>query len=207
MTTDENKLQILKKVESGTLSVEEGSNLLAILERGESSSAKAESAAAEVLEPVQDEPLPEKVPAGWRALWSIFIYLGILFMGLSGLWLYSSYTRSAMGVGFWFATFFLLLSALIVFFGWRLVAEHWMVVRIRSKEDGRSKRILFWVPLPIHFILRVLRTFSSHVPVDAQGRRLDEVLAELDGSLKEGEVFQVDLDGDGKTSFKVDADF
>jgi hypothetical protein len=33
MTADENKLEILKKVENGTLSVEEGADLIGILDR------------------------------------------------------------------------------------------------------------------------------------------------------------------------------
>ena len=47
MTSDENRLEILKKVEEGTLSVEEGSDLIGILERAE----KAKQA-PEVMDPI-----------------------------------------------------------------------------------------------------------------------------------------------------------
>ncbi len=207
MTRDENKLQILKKVENGTLSIDEGADLLSILDREESASETPAQPQTIDLEPEPMEALPEKVPAGWKALWGIFMWLGVIFMAASGFWLYSSYARSQMGVGFWFALFFLFLSTAIVVFGWRLVAEHWMVVRIRSKDEGKAKTFLAWVPLPIHMALWVFKTFGSKMPPEIQGKRIDEILTELDGSLNEGDILQVDLDGDGKHSVHLHADF
>jgi len=70
MTLEESKLEILKKVESGTLTVEEGADLLAILDGGSVAQPEPE---AEVLQgsvldstPV-DEPAQSRstaVPAG-----------------------------------------------------------------------------------------------------------------------------------------------
>jgi hypothetical protein len=207
MTSDENKLQILKKVENGTLSIEEGADLLSILDRNESGEETSAPLHGDVVEVEKLDALPEKVPAGWKALWGIFMWLGVIFMTLSGFWLYSSYNRSAMGVGFWFAMFFLFLSTAIVLFGWRLVAEHWMVIRIRSKEEGKKGSFMIWAPLPIHMALWIFRTFGSKMPAEVQGRKIDEILAELNSSLAEGEVLQVDLDGDGNHTFNMHADF
>lgn len=207
MTRDENKLQILKKVENGTLSLEEGADLLSILDREEAGQVPAASVHEEGDSVESTEPLPEKVPAGWKALWGIILWLGVICMAASGFWLYSSYDRSQMGVGFWFALFFLFLSIAIIIFGWRLIAEHWMVVRIRSIEDGKPKKFLIWAPLPIHMALWVFKTFGNKMPADIQGRKIDEILSELNDSLAEGEVLQVDLDGDGEHSVHLHADF
>ena len=207
MTRDENKLQILKKVENGTLSIDEGADLLSILDREESGGDIPVQPQTSDTEPEQMEALPEKVPARWKALWGIPLWLGVIFLSASGFWLYSSYNRSQMGVGFWFALFFIFLSTAIVVFGWRLLAEHWMVVRIRSKEEGNAKTFLAWVPLPIHMALWVFKIFGKIMPAEVQGKRIDEILTELNGSLSEGEILQVDLDGDGKHSVHLHADF
>lgn len=203
MTTDENKLQILKKVENGTLSIEEGADLLAILERNETET-KPERVAAEVIEPAN--PLPDKVPAGWMVGWSFFIWLGVIFMGASGYWLISSYTRSSLGVGFWFALVFLVLSTAIVFFGWRLVAGRWMVLRVSSKKEDVAKRYFFWVPFPIHLGIWVFKNFAKYMPEEVKEKNYDQVLADLDSSLGKGEIFQIEIDGNGKTGFTIETD-
>ena len=201
MTIDENKLSILKKVEDGTLTIEEGADLLAILERGGSRVHAEAPLTGEVVDAVKDDPIPDQVPAGWRAVWSFFIWLGVIFMGASGFWLWSSYARSQMGVGFWFALLFLALSSAIVFFGWRLVAGRWMGIRFASNVDGTKKRHLIWAPLPLHLGIWVFRTFDKYMPEDVKEMHYDQMLVEMDHSLAEGEVFKIDIDNEGKTNF------
>jgi hypothetical protein len=206
MTTDENKLQILRKVESGTLSIEEGADLLSILDRAESEPVPEETKTDEPMN-LSIETIAAEVPAGWRALWSIFIWLGVIFMGASGYWLYSSYARSGMGWGFWFAFIFLFLSAAIVFFGWRLVAGRWLVARVNSKENGEVKRYKFWAPLPIHMGIWAFKTFGKYMPEDVLDKHYDQFLVELDNSLSEDEVFVVDLDGDDQHKTHINLKF
>jgi hypothetical protein len=206
MTTDENKLQILKKVENGTLSIEEGADLLAILERSEKRESNAVPLAGEAIVNEQDNTTPKKVPAGWMVGWSFFIWLGVIFMGVSGYWLLSSYTRSGLGVGFWFALVFLVLSTAIVFFGWRLVAGRWMVLRVSSKKEDVTKRYFFWVPFPIHLGIWVFKNFAKYIPEEIKEKNYDQVLADLDSSLGKGEIFQIEIDGNGKTGFTIETD-
>ena len=116
MSNDENKLEILKKVENGTLSIEEGADLLTILDRAQEKQSAAENTVS--VSSSNANPLPKTpfyVPAFWKAIWGVFLWLGIAGMALSGLWLFSSYNKTGMGWGFWFALFFLLLSVVIVF--------------------------------------------------------------------------------------------
>lgn len=193
MTSDENKLQILKKVENGTLSIEEGADLLAILEK---STREPVAQSIDAKEPVDASALPERVPAGWQALWSLFIWIGVVFMGASAYWLYSSYARSGMGWGFWVAFIFLFLSTSIVYFGWRLVAGRWMVVRISSKEGESAKRFLFWAPLPIHMGIWVFKTFGKYMPDEVVEKHYESILLEMDHSLGKDEFFTIDIDGD-----------
>ena len=101
MTSDESKLEILRKVEDGTLSVEEGSDLIGILE-----AAKAASSEPEFIQPPNepDEPKtqPEapKVSGCWKAAWSMILLGGAVsdrvlsLLGLPGL----SKCRAGLGV-------------------------------------------------------------------------------------------------------------
>ncbi len=203
MTLEESKLEILKKVESGTLTIEEGAHLLEILEGGESAESESqpkpqpEVIQSNVVEDTQmEETRTTAVPAGWKSLWGIPLFLGIVFMGLSGLWLYTSYGRSGMGVGFWFALFFLCVSIAIVFFGWRLIAGRWLALNITETKDGRINRVRIWVPFPLHLADWVMRTFGQYMPEKVQKRDFLRIFKEMDQSVPDGEPFQVDIDAD-----------
>jgi hypothetical protein len=206
MTIDENKLQILKKVEDGTLSVEEGADLLSILDYG--TTMKPDTAVHAAVEIPDEKKImtTSQVPAGWKALWSLFIWIGVAAMGGTGYWLYSSYARSGLGWGFWFALIFLSLSIAIVFFGWRLIAGRWLVASIRANEKDNSTRLYkFWAPLPIHMGIWVFQTFGQYMPEKVIEKHYDQVLADLDKSLKGDEIFQIDINGEGhkKSEFSV----
>ena len=169
MSNDENKLEILKKVENGTLSIEEGADLLTILDRAQEKQSAAENTVS--VSSSNANPLPKTpfyVPAFWKAIWGVFLWLGIAGMALSGLWLFSSYNKTGMGWGFWFALFFLLLSVVIVFLGWRLLDGHWMLLKVHSLDE--NKKVFIYVPLPLQFAIWVFHTFGSYMPARVQNR-------------------------------------
>jgi hypothetical protein len=198
MTIDESKLEILKKVETGLLSVEEGAELLAILDGNQTHQTKEDVVIIAGTGKVStNETRTTAVPAGWKSLWSIPLWLGIVFMGLSGYWLYSSYGSSGLGVGFWFAFFFLFLSTAIVFFGWRLIAGRWLVLNISSKKEDKTEEAKIWIPFPIHFANWALRNFGNYMPDDVKNKNYQQVIADLDSSLPDGQPFQVDIDEEG----------
>lgn len=218
MTPDESKIEILRRVEQNTLSIEEGAHLLEILERG---STQPEQAATTVVSAVAGGTDPEavnvvaypgtgaslEVPAGWRAVWGIFIWLGIVFMGLTGFWLYSSYARAGLGVGFWFALFFLMISCAIVYFGWQLLISRWVVFRIRSRGDDGDKNFSVWAPLPLHLARWIFHTFGGYMPESVQSRHIEEILQELEQNLQPNEPFVIDIDGEKGSKASVNIEF
>jgi len=198
MTIDESKLEILKKVEKGVLSVEEGADLLAILDGKNANIPDQEVVTSVNLDKESsNDSYTTEVPTGWKSLWSIPLWLGIIFMGLSGFWLYSSYGRSGLGVGFWFAFFFLFVSTAIVFFGWRLIAGRWMALNISSKNETKSEKFKIWIPFPIHFASWVFRNFGHLMPEDVKNKNYDQIINDLDSSLPDGQPFRVDIDEEG----------
>ncbi len=202
MTREESKLEILKKVESGTLTVEEGADLLAILDGGSAAQSQTEPV-AEVLQVSKvdstsadnsTQSSTTAVPAGWKSLWSIPMFLGILFMGLTGWWLFASYGRSGLGVGFWFAFFFLSLSTGFVILGWRLIAGRWLVLNVTEQKENKTQKVKIWVPLPLHFVDWALRNFGQHMPEKVREKDYLRILKDLDQSVPDGEPFQLDID-------------
>lgn len=186
MTTEESKLEILRSVEQGKLSVEEGAHLLEILDGEPAAQNTPQPAAA---------PLPTErmdVPAGWRMLWGSLLWLGVIFLGLTGLWLYTSYARSGMGVGFWFALFFILVSCLIVFLGYELLAsKRWMIVRV--SESG-EKKINVWVPLPLHIAKWVFETFGDQMPEEVKSHNILQILDEMENNGGTDQPYIIDVD-------------
>jgi hypothetical protein len=209
MTLDENKIEILRRVEQGTLSIEEGAHLLEILEGGAGSVEPSTVLKEEFVTNSSSEEGHEKlsVPAGWRAIWGIFLWLGVIFMGLSGYWLLSSYNRSGLGVGFWFALFFLLISCAIVYFGLQLLASKWMVLKIRGEDGDETRRINIWVPLPMQLASWFFRTFGSHLPESVKSRHIDDILAGMENSMAEDEPYVVEIDGQKGTSANINIEF
>jgi hypothetical protein len=204
MTFDENKLEILRRVEQGTLSIEEGAHLLEILEAGNEPVEPAVlEAVAAPFTPATEPREKMTVPAGWRALWGIFLWLGITFMGLTGFWLFSSYGRSGLGVGFWFALFFLLISCVIVYLGLQLLASQWMVVKLSDQEGAGQKNINIWVPLPLQLASWFFRNFGKYLPESVKSRNIEEILHEMETSRADDEPYVVEIDGQKGTSANI----
>lgn len=188
MTIEESKLEILRGVEQGKLSIDEGAHLLEILD-GKSTE--------QGLEPVSGAVLPphEKldVSGGWRMLWGIVLWIGLVFLGLTGWWLYSSYARSGMGVGFWFALFFLMISCFIMYIGYELMAsKHWLVVRVREED---KKKIDIWVPLPLRLANWVFDSFGSYMPEEVPTESIRQMLDEMENDREIDEPYIIDVDG------------
>lgn len=186
MTTEDNKLEILRGVEQGKLSIEEGAHLLEILDGQAGTQDTTQPAAS---------PLPAErmeVPTGWRMLWGSMLFLGVIFLGPTGFWLSTSYARSGMGVGFWFALFFILVSCLIVFLGYELLAsKRWMIVRV--SESG-EKKIDVWVPLPLHIAKWVFETFGDQMPEEVKSRNILQILDEMENNGDDNQPYIIDVD-------------
>jgi hypothetical protein len=217
MTLDESKLDILRRVEEGKLTIEEGAHLLEILERGaEAQQASAVIAAPEAYVPagaVNAVFTPRKstekleIPAGWRALWGIVLWLGVAFLSLSGYWLYSSYARSGMGVGFWFALFFLLLSMAIIFLGWQITASRWALIRFHGHDEEKEKEFDLWAPLPFNIARWFFRTFGASLSDSVKFQNMEEIFDEMEKSMEPGEPFVIDLEGEKGSQANINIEF
>lgn len=195
MTSDESKLEILRKVEDGTLSPEEGSDLIGILD-----AAKAAASEPEIIQPPLEPEAPEtpveaqKVSGCWKAAWSMILLGGAVLTAFSAYWIYQGYQKAGLGWGFWLSWIPFAIGVLIMVFGWILMESPWLHVRVKTRDAGKLQRIVLSIPLPLRLVSWVFRTFGQYMPPEVKEKGVEEMLLEIDQALKRGEPFQVEVD-------------
>lgn len=203
MTREESRLEILKKVENGVLTVEEGSDLLGIFDKAQSDSPRPEV----VKDGGPPEPMePMEKPKGtgcWKAAWSMILLGGAVLTGFSAYWIYQAYQNKGFGWGFWLSWIPLTLGILISIGGWILLDSPWMHVRVHSEEDEKKVSIVFSMPLPLRFARWIFERFGQYMPAEVHQKDIAEMLDALEESLKNGEPFHVQVDDD-KDGSKVE---
>lgn len=167
-------LNILKRVKTGELSVEDASRYLEALETREERSAQlgqlpeyVTAAAGETLgtETWQSAPqaADEEVQPDlgwWKEAWLIPFGVGTGILVLSAIlmgWAYSSQHF------FWFYCSWLplLLGLLALFLGWWSRQARWLHVRI---QDANGSRVAISMPLPLRFAGWALGSFGHFIP-------------------------------------------
>jgi hypothetical protein len=212
MTLNEQRLEILRKVERGELSTQDGSLLLEELEMGLPLSISAGSlppvpeptAAAAPAAPREPDveiiPPPTLADAGqspqltdletsrfdfWQKWWLLPFSIGVVLTLLGAYWMYLGYLSAGLGWGFWLSWVPFGLGVVITAVAARSRTARWLHVRIKeaSSKHDHPHNINISFPLPISFGAWVLRTFGRWMPDDFQQQHLDEVLATLDKAL------------------------
>jgi hypothetical protein len=213
-------MKILKQIEDGEITPEEGARLLrdsgtpptnsnlellARIESGESSVEEILSQFQPDADPSEEDASPESAPPvvsdeemnRWRRWWNIPFYIGIGVVVLSSLWLNSAYQNS--GYGFWFfcAWFPLALGLLFMALAWNSRKGPWIHVRV----DGPKERVAVSIPAPLGLTSWALNTFGSFIP-HLDKTSIDEILLALDKSGGGGNPFYVHVE-DGDDGEKV----
>ena len=194
MTKDESKLEILQRVADGTLSVEEGSDLIGILEGAaavEPMTVDYESPPP--ADPYQGEP-PPRVSGCWKAAWSMILVGGAVLTAFSAYWVYQGYQKSGLGWSFWLSWIPFIIGFFIMLLGWILMESPWLHVRVNSKGEGKSTRINLTMPLPLKVASWAFRNFGHYMPPEIREKGVGEMIDEVERALKNGQPFQVEVD-------------
>ncbi len=201
MTTDENKLEILRKVEDGTLSIEEGADLIGMLERGNSEPEPNRQQSEPV--PPMDPVVKHETSGCWKAAWSMFLVGGAILAGFSAYWIYQGYMTKGLGWGFWLSWIPMLIGVGLMIFGWALMDSPWMHVKVHSEKSGNQGLFVFSMPVPFNIARWVMQNFGQYMPEEVKSQGILNVLDEAEASIKKGEPFQVQVDDD-KDGSKVE---
>jgi hypothetical protein len=200
MTTEETKLEILKKVENGTLTIDEGSELLGMMERAEE---KQTTPQIPEFQPPEESKKKNEVTGCMKALLSMIMVGGAILAAFSAFWVYLGYKNDGLGWGFWLSWIPLLVGVVLMIIGWALMESPWMHLKIHFKEKGTQAGLDFSMPIPFNIARWFFKNFSRFIPEKLRDIDFVEVIDQAEESIKNGEPFEIQIDEEKKGS-KVD---
>ncbi len=209
MSTNDERMIILEKIESGEISVEDGGFLLDALDGRRPLQAEAgyglpptDGTIAETV-PIAGEVLAgaaystvEKSPLNedfnrWK-VWSWVAFgMAVLLTTLGALWIVEGWTVHPWGWGFWLAwiPFWLGVFGMIATFKAR-----WVHIRIHQVHGKRPESIVISLPFSTRLVRIVLPFISPWLPEQLKGEDLAQLLVELENSLSSDEPVHIQVD-------------
>lgn len=220
--TDQEREQVLKMIENGTITPEDGLKLMRTLE----TTPAEENTLAEPLE-LQAKPM--EAPAGDKKageaaersnfevdpriarikstvsrLWQIPLWIGVLFTVLSAWGMFALVQASRFNFWFFCLGGILLLGVLVMMAAIGSRSARWLFVDVRQRPGESPARIFLGFPLPLKFAAWFVRTFKHWIPGLEKGLKkanIDEILEAFEtGMGSESMVVNVD---DGEHGEKV----
>lgn len=180
----EERLQILKMLETGQVDAEQASTLLAAL--GEPEPEAAEETFAPLPEPA------ERVQNPWAGFWILLLVAGAAVLFLGAFIVSLAYSASALWGALLCGWPLALVGLAIVLLAIWSRRATWMHVRI--SESGRRK-IAFGFPLPLTLAAWVVRVAQPFVP-QLQETGVDDLIIALRESAAHGQPFSIDVQDD-----------
>jgi len=210
--TDQEREQVLKMIENGKISPEDGLKLMRTLDQSPAedeltagptetgagsgpeaaaekngASAKAEKSSFET------DPRIEHVKSTVRRLWQIPLWIGVLITILSAWGMYA--LVQAAHINFWFfcLIFPLLLGVLLIVAAIGSRRARWIFVDVHQKPGEKPARIFLGFPLPLKLAGWFLRTFGHFIP-DLGKTNVDEVIEVIEAGFTGQEPLVVNVD-------------
>lgn len=210
MDIREQRKEILRKVQDGEISLEEGSALLAELEEQEDittaepepidyaeSSTEMEVVGGPSMEDEKPSEMPKPASMGcWKSAWGLVLWLGIGLVALSAYWMYQGWRAHPNGWSFWLSWIPFLLGLVITYIGVQIEISPWLYVRVKQKPGEKPAVITIILPMPFRLVKWIMRVFGRYIPEDARRPEIFDTLEDIDEALKKGEPLHVVVDDD-----------
>ena len=214
--TDSERQQILKMIEEGKITPDEGLKLMQALDEvpldeepaalppapvdEDDSAAEPAFVAESIGEADEEKTRRESFFAGkvnrFRRLWMIPMTFGVLLTVGAAYWMYSALQNA--GMGFWFFCSWLpfALGVLVIALAFSSRDSRWLYVNVKQKPGEKPSRIV--ISFPMSLVTWLFGMFGSHMP----GRERERVSMVMDAfqksiSLDEPVLIEVD-DKDGE---------
>lgn len=192
---NDDSLDILKRVQSGEMSVEDGAARLEAVESTEAAGASTPPPQARY-EPTSEDISPDL--GWWGSAWQILFWTGTAILALGAVmmgWAYS-FNRH-----FWFYCSWLpmLLGTFVLLLGWWSQRARWIHVRVNG-ADG--KRVSISIPLPLSLASWLLRVFGRWIP-GIKEQNLGDLPTVLDALEKADGPVIVDVDDKDGDKVKI----
>jgi hypothetical protein len=205
--TDSERQQILKMIEDGKITAEQGLTLMQALgDEPEDESVPELPAGDEIpsfiTEPggeAEDEkktdPEFDRKVNRFRSLWTIPLWIGVAITVAGAYWMYAS--LQASGFGFWFYCAWLpfLLGVLVVAVAFSSRTSRWIYVNVKQKPGETPQRIVIAFPLSLVSWLMMFAKGKIH---EHERGAVDDVMRAVFESTKSTEPLMVDVNEDGE---------
>lgn len=206
---NESRLEILKKIEDGILSAEEGLRLISLIESEETSAPSKSN--APVVEPGYQDvnklhseerfAQPEVVSHGEAAPdfsnWKIWSWAGfgffVLLTAVSAVWMIQGWVAHPWGWGFWLSwiPFLIGVAGMATMFN-----THWLHIRVRQAHGEKPERIAISMPFPLGLVSWVFKTFPQWMPEKTRGVDIGDILDEMNRGITKDQPIVIQVDDD-----------
>lgn len=200
--TEKEREQVLKMVEDGKISPEEGLKLMQVLDQDtpEDATPTPEAAASSGSEEPHSEPSgmetdPKiaRIKSTARRFWQVPLWIGVGVIILSAAGMYGLIQAGHMNFWFYCLIAPLLLGVLVIAAAVGSRKARWIFVDVQQKPGEKPQRIFLGFPLPLKPAAWFLRTFGHKID-DLKKTNVDEVIQVIETGFSGDEPLIVNVD-------------
>lgn len=202
---EQDRLDILRKVENGEISLEKASEILAVLDQNEVGIVSSDNDIGTFNQNELITKQPEKIekPAWSLLFWIIPLLLGVILTIFSSTWLYQNYQSSGLGFKFWLTWIPFLIGVFMIYLGWILQKSRWIHVNIKQPKGHSPQRIFIALPLPTQLLGFFLKIFKGKMPSGVSNLNIEELIQNIDQQIKKDEPLFVDVNDEDGTKVEI----
>jgi len=216
--TDKERNQILKMIESGKITAEEGLHLMGALDQSPAeeegipepmetgaqpppepgtetdfSKARAEESSFET------DPRISRVKSAARRLWQIPLWIGIVITVVSATGMYAIMRGPGMNFWFFFLALPLLLGVAVAAAAVGSRKARWIFVNVQQKPGEKPAHIFIGFPLPLKLAAWFFRNFGNRIP-DLKKTNVDDIIEAMESGFRGDSplIVHVDEGDDGE---------
>jgi hypothetical protein len=221
--TDQEREQVLKMIEKGTISPEDGLKLMQTLdqtpaddeipagttrtgdETGQQADANQHRAETQKEKSsFEKDPRIEQVKSTVRRLWQIPLWIGVLITVLSAWGMFSMVQAARFNFWFYCLSAPLLLGVLVIVAAIGSRTAKWIFVDVHQKPGERPSRIFMGFPLPLKFVAGLLRLIRNWFPSLAKEMDDDKNGPGMEGAIKIMELVETGITSNEPLVVNVD---
>lgn len=192
--TDQERNQILKMIEDGKVSPEEGLRLMQALEEPPDDEIQVFERGPEHAGSAAPDPQLKSRFDRIRRFWQLPLWIGISITVLGGWLMY--WVMQQSGTNFWFFCSWLpfLVGVLLIVIAWGSRSSRWLHVRVKRKQGVEGpKNIAISFPIPLRLTGWAIKTFGHNLQ-DRERGAADEIVNALEQSLSSDSPLFVEVD-------------
>jgi len=203
MSFEDQHDRVLRNVQEGKISPEEGSQLLASLESSVVLAGGGEYAQEDECTGEGTEGMGLKADADvkrlnrWKSWWMLPFVVGLLLTVSGASWMGQGWVNAGLSLlGFWLSWIPFGIGLFLMVVSWYSRSAPWLHVRIRQKPGEKPARIAISLPIPLVFLVYVLRFVKIWLPENARDMVSPALLRSVEDGLTADDPFYVFVDDD-----------